>query len=271
MSPNATIPTLVVLTLGSVLFALAQENAPRGSDTKPVPRDEAKDPADPNSAPQGSGKRDSRTDEKAPGNPGTKAESAAKDPAETIEIPNLAETDTEAETKTETAKSAAPPADAGGIRTAAIETRKLGHADEPVVTAPLCSLFVDDGDYFVLVRGDGSASDFTQIPVELGETDGFRVEITNGLAAGDEVIAVSTDQLPFPALPGDFAECEDGECELTDAACGPGGCAVGSSGTTLSADVLFRDAKFGPGSSSPGSFGPGSCFDGGPVGYCPPY
>lgn len=120
------------------------------------------------------------------------------------------------------AATEAAPAKIPAILTQVIEAKKLSGKEEEVTVAPLAAVFTDDGKYFVLAKGAESDVDFSQLEVEVGNTDGQIVEIKAGLAPGDEVIVVSLDQLKFPT----FGDGKAG------AACGPAGCPTNGVTTT---------------------------------------
>lgn len=61
-----------------------------------------------------------------------------------------------------------------------------------VITIPISSLAGSEGDYYVFVNNNGTAS---QVSVEIGDADKNNVEITSGLNEGDQVICTNMNSL----------------------------------------------------------------------------
>lgn len=153
-----------------------------------------------------------------------------------------------------------------GIRTDEIVAKKFEKDGEEVTVAPVASIFAESDKYFVLAKGAESDIDFQQREVKLGKTNGYLVEITEGLFPGDEVITVSTNQLKYPTFDDGFAAD----------ACGPDGCPIDAKGKkgncsidgecefTFEAEELFSTEE-------EVIYGPGPYFGGGPGNFCPPY
>ena len=62
----------------------------------------------------------------------------------------------------------------------------LGNPESGVISVPTKSVIEEQGKYAVFVRE--SKEHFEKRPVAIGRTDGKRIEITSGLAKGEEVV-----------------------------------------------------------------------------------
>ncbi len=106
----------------------------------------------------------------------------------------------EAQVALEEPTAAAAPAKIPAILTKVVESKKLSGQDAEVTAVPIAAVFNEEGKFFVLAKGAESDVNFTQLEVEVGKTDGTFVEITAGLAPGDEVIVVSSAQVKAPVV-----------------------------------------------------------------------
>ena len=67
-----------------------------------------------------------------------------------------------------------------------VEVFLKGAPREGVMTVPASALTEEQGAYYLYVRT--SPGHYLKKPVEIGASDGARVEIAKGLAPGDEVV-----------------------------------------------------------------------------------
>lgn len=80
----------------------------------------------------------------------------------------------------------------------------LGTPRSGVLTVPVSALTEEQGVYYVYVRKD--AEHYVKTEVELGDNDGIRAEILNGLHAGDHVVTSGAVYVKLAANSGNIPE-----------------------------------------------------------------
>lgn len=73
---------------------------------------------------------------------------------------------------------------------ASVEVYLLGNGQEETISVPTTALSEQQGQMFVFLRLDDEC--YKKVPVNVGRTDGQRVEITKGLYEGDNVVVSGT-------------------------------------------------------------------------------
>jgi multidrug efflux pump subunit AcrA (membrane-fusion protein) len=71
-----------------------------------------------------------------------------------------------------------------------VEVYLIGASRDNVISVPVTALSEQQGDHFVYIKLDEEG--YVKAPVKLGTRDGVRVEILDGVHAGDQVVVQGT-------------------------------------------------------------------------------